>query len=96
MEDSEYIAKIKAIDAEAQEKKNAIAKIYAHSQNPVKIGDLIEDHVGRIKVEKIGISSGMSSNLPLCVYYGIEITKAGTPSKKGTKRWIYQSNLKEV
>lgn len=92
MDIAEYKKRLKAINEEAAAKKQSLAKEYALAHNSVKIGDVVEDHIGRIKVEKVNFQS--FGELPRCVYFGIEITKAGTPSKKGTKRWVYQSNLK--
>lgn len=50
------------------------------SHNSIAIGDVIEDHIGRIEVEKIRVQMISSGNTPVCVYFGIEITKAGTPN----------------
>jgi len=90
----EYKKRIKAIEDEAGVKKKSLGVEYAMSHNSIAIGDVIEDHIGRIKVEKISVQMISSGNAPICVYFGIEITKAGTPSQKGTKRWANQSNLK--
>jgi hypothetical protein len=71
MNNEEYKKRLKEINEEASAKKTALAKEYALAHNSINVGDVIEDHIGRIKVEKIGF-----------------------PSKKGSKRWVYQSNLK--
>ena len=92
MDIEEYKKRLNDINEEANAKERSLAKEYALSHNPVKIGDVIEDHIGRIEVEKINFER--LGELPRCVYFGIEITKAGNPSKKGTKRWVYQTNLK--
>ena len=94
MEIEEYKKQIKAIDDEASTKKKSIGVEYAMSHNSVAMGDVIEDHIGRIKVEKISVQILSFQSVPVCVYFGVEITKAGAPSKKGTKRWVYQSNMK--
>jgi hypothetical protein len=90
----EYEERLKAIEHEAGAKKKTLAAECEMSNNTVKIGDVIEDHMGFIQVEKFSVQIPSFGRMPICAYFGIEITKAGTPSKKGTKRWVYQSNLK--
>lgn len=94
MDIDEYKKRIKAIEDEAGVKKKSLGIEYAMSHNSIAISDVIEDHIGRIEVEKISVQMISSGNAPVCVYFGIEITKAGTHYKKGIKRWVYQSNLK--
>jgi hypothetical protein len=69
---------------------------YALSNNPVKVGDkIINKHeTTTIEVENIGVSFGLGSNVPECVYSGKNLTKAGTQSKREPRNTIYQSQLK--
>lgn len=94
MDIEEYKKRIKAVEDEAEAKKKSLGVEYAMSHNSIAIGTVIEDHIGRIKVEKISVQIPSFQSVPVCVYFGVEITKADTPSKKGAKRWVYQSNLK--
>lgn len=94
MEITEYENRLKVIEQEAVAKKKALNAECAISNNTVKTGDVIEDHIGRIQVEKFSVQIPSFGRMPVCAYFGIEITKAGIPSKKGTKRWAHQSNLK--
>jgi hypothetical protein len=64
---------------------------YAISRNPYEVGDVFTDHIGSIKIEKIGISIELSKCSSM-KYFGVELKKDGTPKKKGAKRWAYQSN----
>ena len=59
----------------------------------VKIGDIVTDHTGSVKVERITFYRGFNDSLPVCVYHGIELKKDLTPTKKGDKREVYQNNI---
>lgn len=73
---------------------NSYTTEYARSNNPIKMGDIITDHVGSIKVE--GIKNTVpSSEKPQCIYYGIELKKDLTPMKKQSNRHVYQQNLQK-
>ena len=87
---NEYKEKIRCIDKQYEVEKFKAAKEYALSNSIVKIDDLIEDHMGKIIVDKIMI---YCSNPPQCVYEGIECKKDGTRSKRGKKRSVFQSNM---
>ena len=74
-------------------KLKSLAKEYAFSNNPYKIGDVVIDKIKTIKIEKIQFTLGGFQSTPECVYTGIELTKKGDPNKKGNKRSVYQSNI---
>ena len=80
------------IDAETQRHNQSIKNIkiqYCNENNTVKIGDIVEDHFGKIKVEKIGY---YLSDIPECFYSGIILNKNGSVTKKkDNKRKVYQS-----
>lgn len=63
---------------------------YALANNPHQIGDIISDHNGSLKIEKIKvfISFGESE----CIYEGISLDQKGKPTKKQGRN-IYQSNI---
>ena len=72
---------------------NEVVKLkreYALSNNTVKIGDIISDHMVTIVVESI---DDYLSDIPQCVYTGIRLTKQGVPTKKIEVRQIYQQNI---
>ena len=60
--------------------------------NPYKIGDVVEDHIGKVIIESITIS--IHTDPPTCVYYGVIINKDGSKSKLNKKRAAFQANLK--
>lgn len=94
MTQEEYKSKLNEINKDYELKLKSLDKDYALSNNPHKIGDIVTDHIGSIKIEQIKIGSlSFSSTLPCCVYYGIELNKKGEPNKRGKKRTVYQSNL---
>lgn len=76
-----------------------LAKRYALEHSPCGIGDIIEDHIGRILVEKIEIefSQYNGSRTPTCRYYGIELRKADNlPKLNKSKRDVWQTNLVKI
>ena len=96
MENEQFDSKLKELEEEYQNKLFALYKEYALSNSPLKEGDIAQDHIGKIKVDKIQIGTPAPSyghKYPYCVYYGVELKKDGTPTKKGDRRGVYQSNL---
>lgn len=87
----EYKIKMKELEEEFQQKKRVLIKQYALANNTVKIGDIIEDHIGKILVKSIKIFVDLRK--PQCMYEGVVLLKSGKPSKKGTTRNILQENL---
>lgn len=88
----EFKAKIKEIDEEAEHKKRVLIKQYCFENARFKVGDVVEDHIGKVQVEKI--LSFMSFSEPCPVYRGRTLRKDGTPTKKVETRDVYQSNVK--
>jgi hypothetical protein len=94
MTQEEYKSKFDEINNDCQLKLKSLAKECALTNNPYKIGDIIADHIGSIKIEQIQFTLGGGKYIPECAYTGIELTKKGEPNKRGTKRRIYQSSIK--
>ncbi len=92
MDIEEYNAKCNTLYKEYHAKMMELACEFAMSNNQVSIGDTIEDHTGKIVVEKISLSAGQLSR-PLCKYYGKNLLKSGKQSKREPHRTVYQSNL---
>ena len=87
----QYEQKIQELQKEYELKKNEVAKQFCDANNLYKIGDKFTDHIGTIIIEKITYSF-MFTGIPICVYFGIELNKDGTPNKRGNKRKAWQSN----
>lgn len=96
MELKEYKQKLSDLTSQYEQDKTLLAKAYAFSNNELKVGDTVTDNVGTITIEKIQFTTGSiwNSTFPECVYYGAELKKDLTPRKDGSKRKIYQSNIK--
>ena len=59
----------------------------------VKIGDLVEDHMRLIRVERFGVRIW---NAPQMVYYGKVCKKDGTQMKREKEVCVIQSNIKKI
>ena len=94
MTKEEYNKKKTAIDTRHQLERNALMKEFAFSNNPVKIGDIITDHMESIKVEAIGVTNGRM--YPSCTYIGLRYTKTGKPFKRGGKCNSWQADIKKI
>lgn len=87
--------KLKELQEQFKIDEKNIIREFAFSNNPYKIGDIVTDHIGSIKIEKIKYSySANFDELPQCVYYGIELNKNGKPSKKQNHTAVWQCNIK--
>ncbi len=91
----EYKSALNDIEKEAKAKKQQLYKDYAKANNPYKEGDIITDHIGSIRIEKITAVMD-ANNIPVCWYDGKVIKKDGTPTKRGAKRSIYQHNIDRI
>lgn len=83
--------KLRMLEVRYDNDRKDIYKEYAYDNNPYKVNDMITDHVGTIKIEKIQvyISGGTSQ----CVYTGTQYNKDGKVSKKQDHATIYQENI---
>jgi len=91
MNRKEYLQKLEELEIELKNKKVELMRDFVIENNPYKIGDKVTDHIGSIIIEKIGFSWGY--NNPCATYFGTELKKDGTPTKRLTKRTVWQSNI---
>lgn len=90
----QYKQQIEQLKEKFESDTKQLTKIFALTNNPYKPGDIIEDHIGKIVIDKIKVYISLSE--PQCVYYGLILTSKGLPSKlKDNTRAIYQSNIKK-
>lgn len=80
MTKEEYLNEVKELDVKC-----------ANENNDVKVGDSFTDQSGTILVERISVYITYGG-MPTCLYYGLELKKDGTPTKKGTRRDAFQIN----
>ena len=91
MTEQEYREKLKELKSEYETKKSLLAREFAYSNNPYKIGDIITDDFSIIKIESFCYCDYVSGYLPNVGYNGIELTKKLIPKKNGEVRRIWKS-----
>ena len=87
----EYKRRIADIDAECDERRKDVAREYARSHNSIAVGDIIEDTVGKIRVDSI-LYTYSAAKIPICVYRGHEMRKDGKPKARPSIRDVYQND----
>lgn len=92
----EFDKRLKELELEFDKNKKALFVNFALSNNTITVGDIVKDHIGCAMVTKIGIYCSTYDGYSAMRYSCIELKKDGTPKKKKTMRWVYQSNIKEV
>ena len=83
------------IEIQADHDKTALLIKFVDLNNPYKIGDIITDHIGKIRYDEINYTTVGSGSIPTPIYIGIEVRKDGTPKKRVVVRHVYGSNVKE-
>lgn len=97
MNKEEYLKAKKALEAEFKEKKTQLAKEFAYSNNPVKIGDIITDHYKTIRVLKFLWGYDLGSQMPCMFYRGVRLTKKGEPAKReADDSRVSQTAIREI
>ena len=94
MTEEQYKISLDNLHKKHKEEIYFLRKSFALANNPHKIGDVIVDHHNTIKIEKIQLAPDSFSNLPSCLYTGIELNKKGEPTKRQSNTTIWQSNLR--
>ena len=97
MNKEEYLKSKKALEEEFEEKKKQLAREFAYSNNPVKIGDIITDHYKTIRVEKFLLGYDFGSRMPCMFYRGTRLNKKGEPVKREAyDNRISQTDIREI
>lgn len=97
MTKEEYIERKNKLEEDYQKAYKKLAYEYAIANSPYKVGDIVTDFVGSLKIEKVKVSTFvMDKNLPYCVYYGTDVNKNGSLAKRNSGRGVIQSNIKSV
>lgn len=91
MKFEELEIQLKTIEDSAERQRKAAIRQYCLENNTVRVGDIVKDRIGSVKVEKILID--YSRTRPQCIYVGAELKKDLTPRKDNSKRNVYAQNL---
>jgi len=96
MDTKTFDYKMNSIKATYKSEKNKLYKEFALANNPHGIGDIIQDHIGFIQIEKIIIGVDFGSKYSSCIYYGLNLKKSNKkPFKDKSKRSVSQKNIIE-
>lgn len=72
----------------------SLAREYAFANNPYSKGDVIEDHIGKIRITDI-VFYYRHSYPSYLIYRGDNLLKTGQVSKREPVREVYQVNIKK-
>ena len=89
----DYSKQKRDIERQAEKDKTALLIKFVDLNNPYKIGDIVTDHIGSIRYDKLKYTTTSSGNIPTPIYIGIELKKDGTPKKRVVVRNVYGSNV---
>lgn len=84
--------KIAELEADFEKKKRALIAEYIKKKNPYKEGEIIEDHIGLVKIERLSYT--LIEGFPELVYIGKCLTKKKQLRKDGSSRRVYYPNIK--
>lgn len=94
MNKDELNKKFEELDKELQKAKYALIKEYCDSNNPYKIGDVITDSHGSIRITCMErYAKAWTKEDYYCVYGGTPLNKDGSPKKRDVYREIWQNNV---
>lgn len=96
MTKEEFFRKKEELKNEFIEKEESLEMKYAMENNPVKIGDLVRDHIGCGKVLSYEYTIQYNRDTPSMVYKCAEYTVKGEPKKNKKEREVYQVNLTAI
>lgn len=85
-----YRQRLEVLKQEYKYQKRKLAKDYATKHNTVKLGDVVTDNLGSVKVDKIEYTT---RDEPECYYWGVILTEFGKDTEHVKRRWIAQHNI---
>lgn len=94
MDYKEFRAEMEDLEKQYKLEKKRILNEYVMSWCPYKIGDIVRDHIGFVKIEKIVPIIGICNKVDIMMF-GTEYTLKLEPKKTGTRRNIYHSNIEQ-
>lgn len=93
MTEREYKQQLEALEEEYKAEQMRILTEYVLSWCPYKIGDIVTDHIGSVRITKIVPVKGIIAGKVDILMFGDNLTKKGTINKTEPKRRIYHSNI---
>ncbi|SRR3972149_3709259 len=90
MEEAEYNKKLQQINVDYESAKRALYQEYGLSKAIYKVGDIINDTIRTMLIDKITVSVSFGVVDP--VYHGFELRKDLTPKKSGERGSTYGNN----
>ncbi len=93
MNQTDYLSKKAEIKRRHGKELSNLAMEFVTKNTTTKIGDIVTDHIGSVKVERIECAYGFSDDYPIAVYHGTCYTKTGKPFKSGEERSIWGNNI---
>lgn len=94
MTHQEFRAEMEDLEEQYKLERKRILNEYVMSWCPYKIGDIVRDHIGFVRIEKIVPIIGICSKVDIMMF-GTEYTLKLEPKKTGTRRNIYHSNIEQ-
>lgn len=90
----EYERRLEELTSVHKKKVYNLRVEYSSSINPYKVGDVIEDHIGKGRILSIYPGWDGYGDKPQIRFYCENLTKKGEINKREPERNIYFTNLK--
>ena len=94
MTQEEYKKRVAELQADHDKALRELKDEYALSNNPYKIGDIIEDHIGKGRITGMHPTRTYMGE-PTMLYVVDNLIKKGEINKREPTREIYQSNIRK-
>lgn len=94
MTHGEFRMELEDLEEQYKIEKARILREYVMSWCPYKVGDIVRDHIGYVKIASIHPIVGVCNKIDIMMK-GMEYTLKGEPKKAGTVRQIYHSNIEQ-
>lgn len=89
------IEELKELEKKAHEDyEHVMQKIacdFALSNQKFKVGDIVDNNIDRILIDKVKVSGWSFDSPPCCVYYGQCYTKGNKPFKNGSRAGVRET-----
>jgi len=93
MTEEEYKDNFDALTKEYNASVARLQKQYISENTKYHKGDIIEDRIGKICIEKISFGSFIRPLTPIPMYIGTDLKKDGTPKKNQQHTIVFGTNI---